>query len=604
LIQVSRFRALQACSQGELYAGLCPVATVAAWITRFRPELGYGSKLNIAVVGAEQQDTIDEGRWYGFLGYLLGNESLHTRVTFVGPSLYRSSDIQPVPTPGGIWRTDAARSLAELGFKKATAHSLDAGTFAGMPEAADVDLIVMFNPGLESDNYSWFEPGQLSALCSLGKPIAITGYAEDEQLQEAYLMRAWGYEPLKETAINPFIAADTPVGAWSQVLWSIKSGPVDATREPDYKMLEQHERYQDVAQNILSETGMPFSPSTGKLVPIRAKGTQESVDSQLILLPESDDDGRLAIGVSSGAIYSVRNGVGALSENFEGLEVPPELLQMYDVRCPYAFEHILWALDIMDWLARRCEEAEDDEALQGVRDFAGIDMAEMARQLTAIKGDKRMMANPELRAMAEAMEEFSQLFDTLPPQMQKRLEKGTADFPTRQPFEPTKGAEAFFHALESENWTRATDQLQARPELAHALNRHGANASMAAASANQLDLLAKLAQAGTDFNVQDDELFAPLHEAARRGFPDAVSFLLEHGANPDPVSRYGWTPLLMMMNGRMGGSPEDYSKVALTLLKHGADARRKNAAGRGIASLIDAFELSEEARQALKAATV
>jgi hypothetical protein len=594
---------MQACAQGELFAGLCPVATVAAWINRFQPELGYASTLHIAVVGAEQQDTLDEGRWYGFLGYLLGNENLHTRVTFVGPSLYRFSGTQPVPTPGGIWRTDAARSLAELGFEKATAHSLDAGTFAGMSEAEDVDLIVMFNPGLESDNlYSWFEPGQLSAICSLGKPIAITGYAEDEQLQEAYLLRAWGYEPLKETAINPFIAADTPVGAWSQVLWSIKSGPVDATREPDYKMLEQHRRYQDVAQNILSETGMPFSHSTGKLVPTRAKGTQESADSQVILLPESDDDGRFAIGVSSGAIYSVRNGVGALSEIFEGLEVPPELLQQYDMQGPYAFEHILWALDIMDWLARRCEEAEDDEALEGARDFAGVDMAEMTRQLAALKHDKRLMANPEIRELAGALDGFSRMFDALPEQMQHRLDNGTADFRNREPFEPTKGAEAFFHALESENWTRAADQLQARPELAHALNRHGANAAMAAASGNRVDILTQLARAGTDFNVQDDELFAPLHEAARRGFPEAVKFLLDHDALPDPVSRYGWTPLLMTMSNRMGGTPEDYSQVVLTLLKHGADARRKNLAGKSAASLIDAFELSEEARQALKAA--
>jgi uncharacterized protein len=134
------------------------------------------------------------------------------------------------------------------------------------------------------------------------------------------------------------------------------------------------------------------------------------------------------------------------------------------------------------------------------------------------------------------------------------------------------------------------------------LNRNGANAAMSAASANHVGFLAELAAAGTDFNVQDDELFSPLHEAARRGLPDSVEFLLAHGADPDPSSRFGWTPLLMTLTSRIGSSVSAHSQVVLTLLEHGADPHRKNMAGISAASLADAVELSDAARQALKAA--
>ena len=606
LLRAPRFRALQRCGQGDLVAGLQPVAALAAWICKFQPELADKSSLHVAVVGAEHEDTVDEGRWYGFLGYLLGNETLHTRVTFVGPSLYRFSGTAPAPTRDGVWNTDAARVLAEIGFQKAKIHKVDAGAFAGLSEADTVDLIVLFNPGLEDDQqYSWFEQGQLSALCSLGKPLALTAYAEEEQLQEAYLLKAWGFSTHSETAINPFVI-ETPVGAWSKVLWALHAKPVDANHRPDQKMLERHDRFLRVAHNVLAETGMPFPEATGKIVPIRVQAQNPAADSQAILLPATKGEGgqfRLGVGVPSGLLYSVRDSIAALAPEMSERVVPPELLEMYDRNAPFAFEHILWAIDTTDWLSRRNREAANNAALAGMDNFDGLDLAQLNRQVEALKRDKSLMAAPQAQGLADMMGAFAELVGGLPDDLQAMLKQGTSALPARKAFEATKGAEAFFHALESGQWTRVYDLLQQRPEFAHALNREGANAAMYAASANNLELLAQLAQAGTDFNVQDNELFAPLHEAARRGFPEAVHFLLTHGAHPDPVSRYGWTPLLMTFGGRMGSAPASaYSQIVLTLLEHKADARRKNMAGMSAGALADAVELSEAARRALKVA--
>ncbi|WP_186214534.1 ankyrin repeat domain-containing protein [Burkholderia gladioli] len=601
LTRDSRFRALQACSQGDLFAGLRPVASLAAWICKFRPELGFESNLRIAIVGAEQEDTVDEGRWYGLLGYLLGNDELHTSVTFVGPSLYRFSGAQPVPTPTGIWRTSAARALAELGFQKANVREVDAGTFARTNEAHAVDLIVLFNPGFEDEQtHTWFEAGQLSGLCSLGKPVALTAYAEEEQVQDAYLARAWGFTPGDETAANPFVGMETPVGAWGQVLWMLQSGPADANFQPDKKMLERNRRYMVVAQDFLEETGMPFPAETGKLVAVQVQGASSALDTRAILLPEELDAGRAAVGVSSGLIYSVRKGAAVVADEMSAFVVPHEMLEMYDVEVPFCFEHVLWTIETMDWLGRRYQEAADEETSEMIRNFGGIDLEQMGTQVAALKRDPQIMDSPHMRALTDAMGSLTTMLEGLPDQMKQVLEQGNVSLPARKSFSPTRGAEAFFHAVESDNWSRASDLLQAHPEFAHALNRSGANAAMSAASANRVDFLDQLAKAGTDFDVQDDELFSPLHEAARRGFPEAVRILLKHGAQPDATNRFGWTPLLMALTSRMGSPVSAYSEVVLTLLNSGADARRKNMAGLSAASLADQVELNDAARQALK----
>lgn len=600
LTREAKFRALQNVSQPALVVGLRPVAALAAWLRKFQPDLISGSTLKIAVVGAEQEDTVDEGRWYGFLGYLVGNESLNTRVTLVGPSLYHFSGTQPVRTPDGVWRTEAAKALAMLGHEKAAVKPVDAAAYCKLPEAADVDLIVLFNPGLEDDHsYSWFESGQLAGLCALGKPMALTAYAEEEQLHEAYLLRAWGFTSLDECVLNPFIGFDTPAGTWSRHLWSIQPGAPRTEGVPDRSMLERHDRYMRIAENVIQGTHMTLPEETGKLLPLKVKGSSPGPDTQGIGLPHGPGEDALVVGLSTGTVYVVHNGFAESIPHFREHPVPQSILAEYDVTQRFRFEHILWAVDTMSWLA----DVEDEMRPNPLSDFQGFDAGDMLGKVEALRDDSSLMSVPGTSELADMLGGFAEMVGQLPPEFQAMLAQGSAGLPARTSFQATRGAESFFHALETSNWARAAELLQEKPELSHALDRKGANAVMYATTANNVEFLTHLAEAGADFGVQDEELFAPLHEAARRGLVEVASFLLDHGAQPDAQTRYGFTPLLMTLNGRMGSRPiEDFSAIVLDLLAHNADAKKRTMAGVGVADMIGLVGLTDTARKALHAA--
>lgn len=50
---------------------LAAPATIASWIFTFHPELAQQDELHVAVMGVSIQDSADDGRWYGFLPWLL-----------------------------------------------------------------------------------------------------------------------------------------------------------------------------------------------------------------------------------------------------------------------------------------------------------------------------------------------------------------------------------------------------------------------------------------------------------------------------------------------------------------------------------------------------
>jgi ankyrin repeat protein len=102
---------------------------------------------------------------------------------------------------------------------------------------------------------------------------------------------------------------------------------------------------------------------------------------------------------------------------------------------------------------------------------------------------------------------------------------------------------------------------------------------------------ALIADEDTDLNVADPDGFTPLHFAAKAWSVEVARLLLEAGAEVDPVTNRGETPLYhAVFNSRGRG------EMIELLLEHGADPERPNNSGQtpiGFARMITNYDLLE-----------
>ncbi|MCZ7647258.1 MAG: ankyrin repeat domain-containing protein [Planctomycetota bacterium] len=103
----------------------------------------------------------------------------------------------------------------------------------------------------------------------------------------------------------------------------------------------------------------------------------------------------------------------------------------------------------------------------------------------------------------------------------------------------------------------------------------------------QRKVLETLRKAGAKLDGANFRRVTPLHVAVRARSVAAVEFLLRHGAQVDAEdSGRGSTPLRRAVTntgaGGTKGRTDEALRIALLLLKHGADPRKKDARGRTI----------------------
>lgn len=95
---------------------------------------------------------------------------------------------------------------------------------------------------------------------------------------------------------------------------------------------------------------------------------------------------------------------------------------------------------------------------------------------------------------------------------------------------------------------------------------------MEAASENDTDAISTLLDEGADVNEVDSEGSSALHWAVYSGQLDAAALLLESGADPNTVDAYGSTPLI-------DATYNDDVELVKLLLQYGADATYVDASG-------------------------
>lgn len=108
--------------------------------------------------------------------------------------------------------------------------------------------------------------------------------------------------------------------------------------------------------------------------------------------------------------------------------------------------------------------------------------------------------------------------------------------------------------------------------FSEAFEIEGMTPLMEAASENDTDAISTLLDEGADINEADSEGSTALHWAVYSGYYDAAALLLENGADANTVDIYDATPLISAVFA------EDVELVKL-LLEYGADANYVDASG-------------------------
>lgn len=177
--------------------------------------------LRIAVIGAEQLDAFDDGKWYGLVPWLLG-ASAGIKVHLVGPRLGAHGGRFPTLGPPTLGRVSVHPYPASL-----------AAAWGALPVAA-LDLAILFQPGFEN-NQGWFGGADLRLLVESGVPVAVTSYGYDEHLIDRCVLEAYGFGAEDGTAENPFyMEMGHPNIRWGHTLWRMA-----ARRPPLYWVPDQ-----------------------------------------------------------------------------------------------------------------------------------------------------------------------------------------------------------------------------------------------------------------------------------------------------------------------------------------------------------------------------
>ena len=332
----SRYRALSSLSARQLEMALVMPAAIARWIALFHPELQDLPQLNILVAGAEVgPDCVDEGRWYQLIPALLGAPAQTVKVTLAGPHLNKSTrtGAPPVvpalkvsPNTVSTW-TPAEKFVGTLG-QYATQHGL-----------ANVHLVVLSHPGMDSHAGQWLAPGELEAPLNAGIPVAMLEYAAAELEEESWLFDLYGYSVLPHFDQNPFALKDEDAvlpSAVGAILSEI--GPYVPPPEfrPDPAREALHSEYVAWAQELYQGRYLVNDGDRGQLIDVPNLG-------EVVRVPRE-----FFVHMATGDVY-VEGENGELLRATE-LSMPDDIRKEFPLDTRLPFERTLWVMRAAKYL--------------------------------------------------------------------------------------------------------------------------------------------------------------------------------------------------------------------------------------------------------------
>lgn len=370
----------------DALAGLAAPAAVALWIRRFHPELAARTSLCFAVVGAVGADSVDDGRWYQFLPWLLGSPEMDVTVHLVGPELISAiGEHAPSRTPRGTVATDLFERLPA--FRSAFLYACPVSEFLGQTSAM-FDLFVAFNPDLLRYFEEWTQEKELPLLCARGVPVAVTSNSEGRMHADTWALKALGYsvQVSFEGGLwrNPFEVL-TPEDAWAGYFWEITRGP-EPGFAPDDDEVRQFLMYSQLVQYYGQHIGSPFPLHAGRLVMLAHERDTESRLREVVLMPMEN----VGVMLETGELVRLEPGVARSLATLPP-SLPTVYLETYPRHLRFGFEHMLWATKGILDLAVEAKTVDKENAEEGQSELTMSGMFEMLRQLNRLR---REMADP------------------------------------------------------------------------------------------------------------------------------------------------------------------------------------------------------------------
>jgi hypothetical protein len=319
-------RRLAQVSQRDLTARLVSVATLARWIAWQGLRFAQAGRVRIAVVGAQDLDTFDRGKWYGLLPALLGGEGL-VEVSFVGPRV----------------ALDASRFLpvgpSAVGAVQVRAYPVTLSEcWQDVAQEERPDLVFMFQPGFET-NETWFEGSGFSAMVTSAVPVGAASYGRDEYVIDRTVLTARGYASSGAAVENPFhLEMGHPSSRWGHTLWRLGDEVPGSMFRPDEARLEAIRRLSRMLTRLFDagyqSDPLAFGTDVDVTLPGGARG-------QMIYLL-----GDLYADPQTGALLRRRR------DQWQPLEVAlsAQALQARPGHVPDALDRALWAAGLVERL--------------------------------------------------------------------------------------------------------------------------------------------------------------------------------------------------------------------------------------------------------------
>ena len=339
-LRSSQGRSLANYSSDALSYTLAPVAALSLWIDEYAPELKERAALDIVIAGAAHgMDTLDEGRWYRFLPVFLGKPDMKVTVDLVGKGL--DSNV-PEIFAGNAFPLEPKKSamtakVAHLDPPRRFPYTL--GEYmASRTNRSAPDLVFIFHPGFILNSNSWIADGDLRAALSLGTPVGLASYGEEEHMQEVWVLAAHGYKADPKVTQNRFAAnlhKQVLPSAFAHTLWKLDSA-LPATDEllsaESLNKVKAFDKwmYEATQKGVL----LPFLKAFG--------GTTHTKHGDFIILPNMK-----LIDKASGKVYEPSS---AEKFNPTGVTIEQALLDAYPEHSPFDFDRAYWAIGVASWV--------------------------------------------------------------------------------------------------------------------------------------------------------------------------------------------------------------------------------------------------------------
>lgn len=367
-LRSSQGRSLATYSKDALSFALAPVAAISLWIDEYAPALKEKAALDIVIAGAAHgMDTLDEGRWYRFLPVFLGKPDTKVTVDLVGKGLdpnvpeVFSGDAFPLEPK----KSAMASRVAHLDAPRRFPCTLGEYMISRADRPAP-DLVFIFHPGFILNSNSWIVDGDLRAVLSLGTPVGLASYGEEEHMQEVWILAAHGYKADPKVTRNRFAAnlhKQVLPSAFAHTLWKLDSAlpaadePLSEENADKIKAFDKW-MYEAAQKGVV----LPFLKAFG--------GTTKTKHGDFIILPNMK-----LIDKESGEVYEPSN-----AEMFKplGVTIEKDLLKAYPENSPFDFDRACWAINVAPLVEQESDgagaEGEPNETAAMTNALSGRDM--------------------------------------------------------------------------------------------------------------------------------------------------------------------------------------------------------------------------------------